>query len=412
MAHLVTEKNVAGGGPRTEDAPLLRLHLRCCPASKLSAIPDATRHIRKKKNAPSLVWTPLSMADTAASFRGILARIGDAVGAYKLQQSEGIPGPGGANPGPNGDHRVILARPVLAATSTLSDFPTRCTLRNLPWFLFRPRTGYIPLNNILAAQGRPPPWPHSAEDAERTPPVPLAHTGKGVKNTAGRLLGKSWEPSRYIACRSCIFGRRGPINLSSGPGIIFPSHSSFARTLTKFSLHDMIITEDELVACLSEMCLLSELFIQDVTGDSHRPDNILMFSSLLQHLVWRPEDSCLPNLTTFAFASLFFFDDETFLHMVTSRLLARSANHGPFRIQTTGLIGYDLGAAAIAHLLELESCGDLPWSRRSMQDLRARITDVRYQQKFREIASWLIWYDDPKTTSNSPRLTRLFLVGI
>ncbi|KAJ7628220.1 hypothetical protein DFH06DRAFT_1442113 [Mycena polygramma] len=158
----------------------------------------------------------------------------------------------------------------------------------------------------------------------------------------------------------------------------FASRSSFAQTLIKLSLHDMVITEDELVACLSEMCLLSELFIQDVARDFDHPHHILLSTTLLQRLVWRPDDSCLiPNLTTFTFASLFDFDDDTFLHMVTSRLVAGSSSDGPFKIQTTRLMGQDLRTAATARLSEFERRGLLRWSRRTENDLRAPVTDVR-----------------------------------
>ncbi|KAJ7617595.1 hypothetical protein DFH06DRAFT_1364225 [Mycena polygramma] len=158
----------------------------------------------------------------------------------------------------------------------------------------------------------------------------------------------------------------------------FASRSSVAQALTKFSLHEMVITEDDLVACLSEMRLLSELFIQDVARDCERPDHILLSTTLLQRLVWRPDDSRLiPNLTTFAFASLFDFDDDTFLHMVASRLVAGSSSDGPFKIQTTRLMGQDLRTAATARLSEFERRGLLRWSRRTENDLRAPVTDVR-----------------------------------
>ncbi|KAJ6458044.1 hypothetical protein C8R47DRAFT_1163674 [Mycena vitilis] len=158
----------------------------------------------------------------------------------------------------------------------------------------------------------------------------------------------------------------------------FASRSSFAQTLTKFSIHEMIITENELVACLSGMRLLSELFIQDVARDFERPDHILLSTTLLRRLFWSPGDSCLvPNLTTFAFASLFGFDDDTFLHMVTSRLVAGSSSDGSFKIQTTRLMGHNLPAAAIARLSEFERRGLLRWCRRTENDLRITITDVR-----------------------------------
>ncbi|KAF8160360.1 hypothetical protein K438DRAFT_1942370 [Mycena galopus ATCC 62051] len=46
----------------------------------------------------------------------------------------------------------------------------------------------------------------------------------------------------------------------------FASRSCLLKTLTKLFLYDVVITEEELVECLSEMPALLELFIQDVGG--------------------------------------------------------------------------------------------------------------------------------------------------
>jgi hypothetical protein len=64
----------------------------------------------------------------------------------------------------------------------------------------------------------------------------------------------------------------------------------------------MVITEDELVECLSEMSLLQELFIQDNTKASglECENHILLTDSLLRRLAWRPDsssESLAPDLT-------------------------------------------------------------------------------------------------------------------
>ncbi|KAJ6543030.1 hypothetical protein B0H19DRAFT_1035459 [Mycena capillaripes] len=159
----------------------------------------------------------------------------------------------------------------------------------------------------------------------------------------------------------------------------FASRSSLRQTLTKLFLYDVVITEKELIECLSQMHALLELFIQDVAGslDFDRPDHTLITDLLLQKLTWRADSSCLvPKLTNFALASVFFFDEDTFLHFVTSRLVPGHTDDGPLRIQTTGLIGQDLGAPAGARMSELQRRGYLRWFRKDMDDLRCGFSNV------------------------------------
>ncbi|KAJ7615206.1 hypothetical protein DFH06DRAFT_1239833 [Mycena polygramma] len=110
----------------------------------------------------------------------------------------------------------------------------------------------------------------------------------------------------------------------------FASRSSFPSGLTSLSLHDTVISEDDLAACLSEMDALSELFIQDF-GDNDYRENVLVTASLLQRLTWTADPSCLvPHLSSMRFASFFSFRSQALLDFITSRLHSGRKGNVPF----------------------------------------------------------------------------------
>ncbi|KAJ6493417.1 hypothetical protein C8R45DRAFT_1136627 [Mycena sanguinolenta] len=154
----------------------------------------------------------------------------------------------------------------------------------------------------------------------------------------------------------------------------------------------MIITEVELVECLSDMTALVELFIQDVIGNSDYPENILINDTLLRRLSWRSDSSCLaPNLSIFSFASLFFFDDDALVPFVDSRARAvHRHNSGPFRMEAfalvdselnIGVVGHGFGAEAIAHMDTFQKQGLLRWARDGRKGLRQKFLDVHWELK-------------------------------
>ncbi|KAJ6554496.1 hypothetical protein B0H19DRAFT_1029674 [Mycena capillaripes] len=158
----------------------------------------------------------------------------------------------------------------------------------------------------------------------------------------------------------------------------FASRSSFRDTLTKLFLRHMIITEGELLECLSQTQALSELFIQDVPSESlDEVDHVLITDSLFQHLIWVSDtSSCLvPNLNHFIFASIFSFGDHPFLNFVTSRIDPGRTGQGPFTVQIFHYpIGHDLGVSAVAQLSEWEQQGQLRWSVKEIKELPLEFT--------------------------------------
>jgi hypothetical protein len=165
---------------------------------------------------------------------------------------------------------------------------------------------------------------------------------------------------------------------------LFSSRSSLRETLTKLFLYDMVITEGELVHCLSDMHVLQELFIQDLCGDDDNDDHILITDTLLRRLAWRADSSCLvPNLQDFSFASLFFFEDDGFMELIESRIISGRTQNGPLRIEAfaiidaepdLGIVGGGLGAVAIAKLAALVKEGLLRWSKHGSKHFRMKST--------------------------------------
>jgi hypothetical protein len=157
----------------------------------------------------------------------------------------------------------------------------------------------------------------------------------------------------------------------------FTSRSSLGESLTTLSLYHMVITKDELAECLSETKVLQELFIQDVSGDAdfEREEHILITDSLFQRLASRSEPSasasCLvPELHTFSFASLFFFDDPAFLGFLEPRVTP--VRNRAFTVETLslidskpdlGIVGHGLGNGAVVRMEGLKAQGRLRWAR-------------------------------------------------
>ncbi|KAJ7767776.1 hypothetical protein B0H16DRAFT_1520716 [Mycena metata] len=107
----------------------------------------------------------------------------------------------------------------------------------------------------------------------------------------------------------------------------FASRSSCGSTLLRLELHNMVLTEQELVDTLSELPALRCLFVQDVGHSSHfdggmplRAPHILITDGLLRRLTWTADSSCLvPKLTELQFVSFMSFSDSVFLEFTLSR---------------------------------------------------------------------------------------------
>ncbi|KAJ7889750.1 hypothetical protein B0H13DRAFT_2666113 [Mycena leptocephala] len=143
------------------------------------------------------------------------------------------------------------------------------------------------------------------------------------------------------------------------------SRSSFHHTLTKLMFENIIISEDELVECLSDMPALLDLFLYDVPAmATDEEDHILVTDSLLRRLTWTSDPDCLtPYLSTLHLGSLFTFDHEVLLEFVTSRVVPGRADDNPFGIELINLqlgeLGPEMKESVLARLLELVGRGEL-----------------------------------------------------
>ncbi|KAJ7167971.1 hypothetical protein C8R46DRAFT_1094602 [Mycena filopes] len=169
--------------------------------------------------------------------------------------------------------------------------------------------------------------------------------------------------------RRLAFTPAGPIFWPSGQFSSFASRSSLCDTLTHLSLRRVVITESELVECLSHTPILSELAIHDVLCDEPYSNNTLITDTLLQRLTATP-DPLVPRLSILTLVSFLAFDDRVLLDFVTSRLAAGRADEPPFQLN---LLWYAHAARPLAssvadRLSELEAAGELGWLHREKNE--------------------------------------------
>ncbi|KAJ7656165.1 hypothetical protein DFH06DRAFT_476749 [Mycena polygramma] len=173
----------------------------------------------------------------------------------------------------------------------------------------------------------------------------------------GELLQALTLPClRKLTLRSCDSWPRDDFSA-------FAARSSFHSGLTSLSLYDTVISPDDLVACLSGMNALSELFIEDIVDDGD-VENLLVTDSLLQRLAWTAGSSCLaPHLSSMRFASLFTFGSQTLLDFITSRLPSATGGNIPFEVDLTWLAEEEphIDNSVLAHIVQLCNNGKLRW---------------------------------------------------
>jgi hypothetical protein len=91
----------------------------------------------------------------------------------------------------------------------------------------------------------------------------------------------------------------------------------------------------------------------------------------------------VPELHTFSFASLFFFDDPVFLDFMEPRVA--SARNGAFTVEAfslidsepdLGIVGHGLGDGAVARMEGLKAQGRLRWARYGSKYFKERFPGV------------------------------------
>ncbi|KAJ7025508.1 hypothetical protein C8F04DRAFT_1128229 [Mycena alexandri] len=148
---------------------------------------------------------------------------------------------------------------------------------------------------------------------------------------------------------------------------MFASQSSCRETLQELLLIGVIITEDDLLACLSSLPTLKSLRLTDIPASATvEAEELTITNGLLQNLTWVPRADCItPRLAHIALDSLLGFSDDIMLNFVESRLFSgRSHTLGdPFRMvisrlpRDTGT--RELNVSVAMRIQELVAQGDL-----------------------------------------------------
>ncbi|KAJ7464150.1 hypothetical protein FB451DRAFT_1370494 [Mycena latifolia] len=215
------------------------------------------------------------------------------------------------------------------------------------------------------------PIPHLTSVQSDISELHLSLSDDGGPEHFRQVLGELLAPLTLPSLQGLLFQAavtRNPLFWPRAQFGAFFVRSSLRDTLQHLSLHDMIVTEDDLVECLSEMRVLINLHIEDVPSSGPgAEDHLLVTNSLLQRLTRTTDPTCLvPNLRIFAFSSLFTFDDSFLLAFVTSRLVPGQIYGQLFKLDMwwhpTTPAERDIDEAVAACMTELEGRNELVWS--------------------------------------------------
>ncbi|KAJ7501001.1 hypothetical protein B0H11DRAFT_2224846 [Mycena galericulata] len=157
-----------------------------------------------------------------------------------------------------------------------------------------------------------------------------------------------------------------PLSWPREPFLAFASRCSTRSNLTQLSLHDTVISEEDLFECIAEMPILHELFIQDIPSwVADGADHILLTSGLFQRLTWTSDPTCLvPRLVIFDFSSFFTFDEGVWLDFVESRVVPGRDEFGSFEMKTLWLTPAtpELDEPVLDRMSELDEQREVYWT--------------------------------------------------
>jgi hypothetical protein len=162
-----------------------------------------------------------------------------------------------------------------------------------------------------------------------------------------------------------------PLSWSHAEFLSLASRSSFHDILTTLSLVQVLITEDEVLECLSVLPLLRQLELQDYhrPGALGIPDHAVITDKLLHALSSTHTADCLvPHLLNLRFSSLLRFSDNIFLAFVKSRLILGRSSLDPFRCNLWWIPGHKRTLDCIVPLSELVLRRELKFSFKEHSD--------------------------------------------
>jgi hypothetical protein len=124
-----------------------------------------------------------------------------------------------------------------------------------------------------------------------------------------------------------------PLSWSHAEFLTLASRSSFYDTLTELSLARVLITDDELLECLSVLPLLEQLDLEEYpeSDDYGIPDHAIITDKLPHALIPADNEDCLvPHLIYLGLSSLLRFTDSTYLSFIRSRVNLGRDRRPPF----------------------------------------------------------------------------------
>ncbi|KAJ7700857.1 hypothetical protein B0H17DRAFT_214218 [Mycena rosella] len=193
---------------------------------------------------------------------------------------------------------------------------------------------------------------------------------RATANDVGRVVSKIIDGltlpnlAELKLCSEEYFGL--PVPWPHVQCLALSTRSAFQSHLRSLQLHHCVITEAELLECLSALPSLERLAISD-----HRPftdggpDQLLVTNTLLASLTLAPDNpSPVPRLRFFECISLLRFDDRAYLDFLLSRLRGPDADAGPFENRMLWLPGHhrELNSSVVARIVDLRSRKELLFS--------------------------------------------------
>jgi hypothetical protein len=163
----------------------------------------------------------------------------------------------------------------------------------------------------------------------------MEHTGYQSHRVLAEIFSALTLPAMKRLHLYAVQGSGQPLYWPHMEGLALLLRSGSPTRLKSLSLHDVMITERDLLQCLADLPLLQYLFISDHPGLEDlpgKPANHVVTDSLLKRITpgpGSPAECFIPNLEIVDFKTLGTFTDDVLLEFVVQRSLLASVDE-PF----------------------------------------------------------------------------------
>ncbi|KAK7057944.1 hypothetical protein R3P38DRAFT_3342096 [Favolaschia claudopus] len=206
-----------------------------------------------------------------------------------------------------------------------------------------------------------------------------APSGSGMGHLSQRVLGEILDalelPSLARLYLLCAFAEGKPLLWPHTQGLAFLQRCKYQGNslLDTLHLHDVVITEEELVECLGELQTLRDLYVTDHPAVEALPNSsphVLITDTLLQRLSPDSDDmdnSLVPMLASVQFKTIGEFSDQVLLEFIEKRVGAVAhwdLEDEPFDCCVSWIPGYarGLGQQQAAAIEGMEQNGELEFT--------------------------------------------------